>query len=249
MKGEVILLLSYFESRLRLKLSNFEDIEQKLNFCRDLGINNLILEFESGENKIIPELKEKISRFTAFKIYYRTTIKPKNLDDLKKRLKQTKNISNITSVESPDRKVQIQAAKDSRVDIISFSDEKIINTLTPGVISLTKQNNSFIEFSLGPIMVKNKAIQSRFLRSLYRALQLAILLNANYIISGNFDDVFKLRHPRALISISHTLLDISLVNAKKAFSDNVITLINRAKMRQDKNYIESGVKLINRGDG
>jgi len=241
--------MSYFESRLRLNPSNFEDIEQKLNFCRDLGINNLILEFESGESKIKPELKEKISKFSTFKIYYRTNIKPKNLDDLKKRLKQTKNISDITSVESADRKVQIQAAKDSRVDIISFSDENIIKTMTPGVISLTKQNNSFIEFSLGPIMVKNKAIQSRFLRSLYRALQLAILSNANYIISGNFDDVHNLRHPRALISISHTLLDISLVNAKKAFSDNVITLINRAKMRRDKNYIESGVKLINRGDG
>jgi RNase P/RNase MRP subunit p30 len=97
-------------------------------------------------------------------------------------------------------------------------------------------------------MVKNKAIQSRFLRSLYRALQLAMQLNANYIISGNFDDVYKLRHPRALVSISHTLLGMSLLNAKNAFSENVITLINRAQMRQDKNFIEPGVKLINRGD-
>lgn len=97
-------------------------------------------------------------------------------------------------------------------------------------------------------MVKNKAIQSKFLRSLYRALQLAMLLNANYIISGNFDDMFKLRHPRALVSISHTLLDMPLVNAKKAFSENVIALINRAKIRQDKNYIEPGVKFIKRGD-
>ncbi|MBY8987401.1 MAG: hypothetical protein KGD61_03020 [Candidatus Lokiarchaeota archaeon] len=240
--------MSYFESRLRLNLSNFEDIMQRLIFCRDLGINNLILDFENGANKITPELKEKISKTSALKIYYRITIKPKNLDDLKKRLKQSKNISVITSVESSDKKIQIQAAKDSRVDIISFSDESIIKTITPGVISLTKQNNSFIEFSLGSIMVKNKAIQSKFLRSLYRALQLAMLLNANYIISGNFDDMFKLRHPRALVSISHTLLDMPLVNAKKAFSENVIALINRAKMRQDKNYIEPGVKLINKGD-
>jgi len=240
--------MSYFESRLRLNLRNFEDIEQKLNFCKDLGIKNLILEFENGAKNITIELKEKISKSSALKIYYRTTIKPKNLDELKQRLKQAKNFSGITSVESSDRKVQIQAAKDSRVDIISFSDEYIIKTITPGVISLTKQNNSFIEFSLGPIMVKNKAVQSRFLRSLYRALQLAMQLNANYIISGNFDDAFKLRHPRALVSISHTLLGMPLLNAKKAFSENVITLINRAQMRQDKNFIEPGVKLISRGD-
>ncbi|MHA1461087.1 MAG: RNase P subunit p30 family protein [Promethearchaeota archaeon] len=240
--------MSYFESRLRLNPRNIEDIEQKLNFCKDLGIRNLILEFENNTKNITTELKEKISKFSALKIYYRTTIKPKNLDDLKKRLNQAKNFSSIISVESSDRKVQIQAAKDSRVDIVSFSDESVIKTITPGVISLTKQNNSFIEFSLGPIMVKNKAIQSRFLRSLYRALQLAMQLNANYIISGNFDDAFKLRHPRALISISHTLLGMPLLNAKKAFSENVITLINRAQTRQNKNFIEPGVKLINRGD-
>ena len=238
----------YFESRLRLNLRNFEDIEQKLNFCKDLGINNLILEFENNVKIITPELKEKISKSSALKIYYRTTIRPKNLDDLKKRLKQAKNFSGIISVESSDRKVQIQAAKDSRVDIISFSEEHIIKTITPGVISLSKQNNSFIEFSLGAIMVKNKAIQSRFLRRLYRALQLAMQLNANYIISGNFDDAYKLRHPRALVSISHTLLGIPLMNAKKAFSENVIALINRAQIRQDKNFIEPGVKLISRGD-
>jgi RNase P/RNase MRP subunit p30 len=240
--------MSYFESRLRLNPRNIEDIEQKLNFCKDLGIRNLILEFENNTKNITTELKEKISKFSALKIYYRTTIKPKNLDDLKKRLNQAKNFSSIISVESSDRKVQIQAAKDSRVDIVSFSDESVIKTITPGVISLTKQNNSFIEFSLGLIMVKNKAIQSRFLRSLYRALQLAMQLNANYIISGNFDDAFKLRHPRALISISHTLLGMPLLNAKRAFSENVITLINRAQMRQNKDFIESGVKLINRGD-
>ena len=240
--------MPYFESRLRLNPSNFGEVEHKLNFCRVLGINHLIIEFENGPSKITPELKTLISKFSTLKLYYRTTIKPKNLDDLKNSLKQTKSMIGIISVESSDRKVQIQAAKDSRVDMLSFSAEKIIKSITPGVISLTKQNNSFIEFTLQSIMVKNKAIQSRVLRSLYRALQLTIQLNANYIISGNFSDAFNLRHPRALVSISHTLLDIPLSNAKKALSENVIALINRAKMRYNKNYIEPGVSLIKGGD-
>ena len=239
--------MAYFESRLPLNLSNFEDIQQKLEICKDLDIKNLIMEFENGVNNITPELKEKLTKFSALNLFYRTTIRPKNIKDLKNRLKQNRNFSGITSVESNDRKVQIQAAKDSRVDLISFSDENIIKSITPGVISLTKQNKSFIEFSLAPIMTKNKTFQSKFLRSIYRALQLAIQLNANYIISGNFKDFFKLRHPRALISVSHTLLDTPLLNAKNAFSENVMTLINRAKMRQDKNFIESGVKLTNLG--
>ncbi|MFX0076943.1 MAG: RNase P subunit p30 family protein [Candidatus Hermodarchaeota archaeon] len=238
----------YFESRLPLNHGNIEDIQQKLQICRDLGIKNVILDFENSVKNITPELKRGISKFSELNLHYRTTFKSKNLDELKERLKQGKNYFEIISVESPDKQVQIKAAKDSRVDLISFSDEDIIKTITPGVISLTKQNNSFIEFSLEPIMIRNKALQSRFLRNIYRALQLAMQLNANYIISGNFHDLFKIRHPRALISLCHTLLDVPLLNAKKAFSENVIALINRAKMRQNKDFIESGVKLIKGGE-
>jgi RNase P/RNase MRP subunit p30 len=240
--------MSYFESRLPLNHENFEDIQQKLQICKDIGIKKVILDFENSMNNMTPELKKSISKFSTLDLYYRTTIKPKNVDELKKRLKQVKNFFEVTSVESPDKKVQIQAAKDSRVDLISFSDEEVIKTITPGVISLTKQNNSFIEFSLGPIMIRNKAFQSKFLRSIYRALQLAMQLKANYIISGNFHDLYKIRHPRALISLCYTLLDVPLLNAKKAFSENVIALINRAKIRENKNFIDSGVKIINRGE-
>ena len=83
--------MSYFESRLRLNLRNFEDIEQKLNFCKNLGIKNLILEFENDVKNITPELKEKISKISTLKLYCRKTIRPKILDDLKKRIKKFKN--------------------------------------------------------------------------------------------------------------------------------------------------------------
>jgi len=151
-------------------------------------------------------------------------------------------------VESADKKIQIQAAKDSRVDVVSFSEQAVLRTIFPGVISLTKQNQSFIEFSLASIMVKNKSLQSKNLRNLYRGVQLANNLNANYIISGNFDDLYAIRHPRALISICHTLLGISVLRAKNSFSKNVVSLLNRVQMRKDKNFIETGVKLISRGE-
>ncbi|MHA2288777.1 MAG: hypothetical protein ACXABG_08315, partial [Promethearchaeota archaeon] len=174
--------MPYFESRLRLNPRNTREIEQKLNFCTVLGINNLIIEFENGVNKISAALKEIFSKYPNLRLYYRTNFKPKNSDELKNSLKQAKSILGIISVESSDKKIQLQAAKDSRVDLISFSAEEAIKTITPGVISLTKQNKSFIEFSLESIMIKNKAIQSRILRGLYRALQLAIRSKANYII-------------------------------------------------------------------
>jgi len=240
--------LSYFESRLKINLNDFAEIERKLKFCQELRITNLILEPKNDILKLNSELKQRISKISTLNLYYRINLRPKSLNDLKKRIQPYNNFSDIISVESMDKNIQIQAAKDSRVDIISFSDQNVIKTISPGIISLTKQNRSFIEFSLAPIMARNQAAQSRYLRSLYRAVQLAVQLKVNYIISGNFDDLFKLRHPRALISVCHTLLGIPLLSAKKAFSENVLTLINRVHARRDKNIIESGVKLLNEGE-
>jgi RNase P/RNase MRP subunit p30 len=240
--------LSYFESRLRVNTNNFKEIERKLRFCKLLGIQNVIVELENNREKKQPDLKRRIEEITNINIKYRTTINPKNLESLIKKLKGIGQSSNIIVVESADKKIQIQAAKDSRVDVISFSEQIALKTIFPGVISLTKQNQSFIEFSLASIMVKNKSLQSKNLRNLYRGVQLANNLKANYIISGNFDDLYLIRHPRALISVCHTLLGISLLRAKNCFSKNVVSLLNRVQMRQDRNFIESGVKLINRGE-
>ena len=240
--------MSYFESRLKINVNDFAEIERKLKFCQELRITNLILEPKNDVLKLNSELKQRISKISTLNLYYRINLRPNSLNDLKKRIQPYNNFSDIISVESMDKNIQIQAAKDSRVDIISFSDQNVIKTISPGIISLTKQNRSFIEFSLAPIMARNQVIQSKYLRSLYRAVQLAVQLKVNYIISGNFDDLFKLRHPRALISICHTLLGIPLLSAKKVFSENVLTLINRVQARQDNNIIESGVKLLNEGE-
>jgi len=208
----------------------------------------VIVEFENNGEKMRPDIKRRIEEISNINVKYRTKINPKNIERLSKELKGIGLSSNIIVVESADKKIQIQAAKDSRVDVISFSEQTVLKTIFPGVISLTKQNQSFIEFSLASIMVKNKSLQSKNLRNVYRGVQLANRLNANYIISGNFDDLYSLRHPRALISVCHTLLGIPLLRAKNIFSKNVVSLLNRVQMRQDKNFIESGVKLINLGD-
>jgi RNase P/RNase MRP subunit p30 len=239
--------LSYFESRLPINLNNTNETFKKLEFCDKLGIKNIILE-PRDEIYIIPiKIKEKIKRNTDLNIFFRINLRLDNLKIFKKRIKQYNNFSDILSVESLNKEVQLRASRDSRVDIISFSNPQIIKTLTPGVISLSKQNNSFIEFSLSSIMTTKKASQSKNFRNLYRYIQMALKHKANCIISGNFNYLYDLRHPRALISICNSLLDISLDKAKKIFLKNPGLLLERSKKHH--NYsIESDIKLIRGAD-
>lgn len=240
--------MPYFESRLRLNLENFEEIENKFAICEKLGIKNVIVEPVGNLKNLGVELREKIESLTKMHLYYRMSLRPRNVDDLKSKLNLNNELPTILSIETPIKEIQIQAAKDSRVDVISFTDPKTMKTLTNGVISLSKQNNSYIEISLASMMVVNKVQQSKNFRELYRIIHLVKNLKGNLLICGNFEDSYHLRHPRTLISICHTLLGLSIIEAKQSFNENVKKLIERTLDRYDRNFIEYGIKFIKGGE-
>jgi RNase P/RNase MRP subunit p30 len=240
--------LSYFESRLRVNFNDFKEIKEKLELCEKLGIKNLILEPKERNHTISLEQKKFIKNFTKMDISYRYTLKPENLQDFKKKIKRFNNRPEIVSVETSNKDIQIHAARDSRVDLISFSTPEVIKTLTNGVISLVKQKDSFIEFSLSSLMVKNRAMQSKNFRNLYRFIHKVRNLKVNYILTGDFNDLYDIRHPRALISICNTLLDIPIAELKRVFRENPVMLLKRSYKKQDNTILENGVRLIGNGD-
>lgn len=240
--------MSYFEARLKVNFNNFEEVKRKIEFCELLGIKNLILEPLNNSKKIKVDDLKKAKNLTKSKVYFRFNLRVSNPKEFKKIIKAYNNFPYILSLETDNKEVQIQAAKDSRIDILSFSELDIIKTVTKGVISLVKQNNAFIEFSLSPLMTKNKVLQSKTFRNLYRFTQLILNLRPNYIISGNFSELYNLRNPRNLLSICHTLLEMPLNDARKGFSTNVQLLLDRVGQRVDKNVIMDGVKIVKGGD-
>jgi RNase P/RNase MRP subunit p30 len=235
--------LSYFESRLPVKFQNFSDFKKRLDVCEDLGIQNLILELENNTDKSSLDLRKKIKAESKIQIYFRGNLRVNNIKDFKVKIKKLSKFYDILSVESLNRDVQLMGARDSRVAIISFSDPEIIKTLTPGVISLTKQNNTFIEFSLAPILVRNKTVQSKNFRNLYKFTHMALKLKANFIISGNFLDVFDYRHPRTFVSICYSLLGIPMNSVKDACLKNPKIIVEN-KLSKKNNGFEPEVKII-----
>lgn len=220
--------MSYFESRLPVDFRDFKEIKTKIKICEELGIKNIILEPLNRIEKVSLDFKEKVQSESRINIYFRINLRLETIKEFKQMIGKYNNFQDILSVESLNKEVQLQSAKDSRVDIVSFSNPDILQTLSPGVISLTKQNNSFIEFSLAPLMESNKTIQSKNFRKIYKNMQLALKSKASYIISGNFRNIFDYRHPRALISICYSLLGIPMSIAKVAYIKNPQQLVGKS---------------------
>lgn len=236
--------MSYFESRMSFDPNNIELMNKKVEFSRKLGIKNLIIEFNTDIRKVSKDIKAKLDKLEDFNIYYRVNLNIENTKQFRKKIREFQRYPYIISVEAFNKKVQINAAKDTRVDILSFSDINILQSLTPGIISLTKQNNSFIEFSLNTIMLDNKINQSKNFRKLYKFINMALELKANILINGNFSNPYYLRNPRSLISICTTLLEIPLMKSKYFFRENVLKLLERVENRKKNNNVDDTIKII-----
>jgi len=231
-----------FESRLRVNFDDLNEIKQKLTICEKLGIQNLILEPKIEQDVVNDKKKREIQDLTEINIFFRRTYKIKNLHKLKQKIKQFKTVEEIVSIESSDQEVQNYAARDSRIDLISFSNYGLLKSFSEGVVSLAKQYNTYIEFCLNSIMIEKRSYQSKVFRSLFKLINMGI--DRKLILSGDFKNPYDLRHPRSLISITHTLFEMPISKAKKAFSSNVIALLEKVQLRTNPSMFEDGVKLI-----
>jgi len=236
--------LPYFESRLRVNFDDSNEVNSMLNFCEKLNIRNVILEPSNNIKNLSKDRLKIIEHISDINIHYRLNLRPLTLNMYKKDLRKYSKYPCFLSIETSIKEIQIKAAKDSRVHVLSYSEPDNMKTATLGVISLAKQNGTFIEFSLAPIMIANKGSQSRNFRLLYRFTQLLLKIKPNYIISGNFKNPYKLRHPRNLSSICHTLLGMPLNKAKEGFSRNVEALLKQVKSLKNENFFQDGIRLI-----
>ncbi len=240
--------MGYFESRVPIDINDYENTVKKLRFLEKLNFKKIILEPLKVE-KISKNLKDKLRKEVDIDLYFRINLKPNSASDLKKIISKYNQFPDILSVESTNKEVQLFSARDTRIDIISFSNIDVTKTLTPGVISLSKQYNSFIEFSFNPMFTENKFAQSKNIHFIISAVNLALANKANYIISGNFSNIYDYRSPKVLLSFCQTLLDMPLPKAKLALRDNPEKLIEKIERRNDPNFIEEGVRLINSEKG
>ncbi|MBD3342751.1 MAG: hypothetical protein GF353_26880 [Candidatus Lokiarchaeota archaeon] len=241
--------MPYFESRLKIDTADQRATIEKLELCKKLKIKNLIVELNNAPMAI---LNERIKVLEGYKppninLFYRVNLNINNLKVYRKVIKQYNKFPYIVSLTSKEKKIQIAGAKDTRVDILSFSESEVLKTLSKGIISLVKQDEAFLEFSLSPIFNTNRRNQSKNIRNLYRYINLAKNNKVKFLISGNFDNPYDLRNPRTLMSVCHTFFNLPLSYSKKIFKEYPKELIKRTRQRIDKRYIKSGIKLIERG--
>jgi len=243
------LKLNYTNTNVIIDNLSIEDILNKIELYKWIGYQNLFISFNydniNKARNIISMIKSKIS----LNIYGKIQIFTDNLKDLKIKLKNIQEYRDFAiSLATKDINSLLFAANDSRIDIISVCNREFLKEITPGVISLVKQQakTKFIEFSLISALEEDYYNRAQIFRELGIFLKWAIK-NENILIYGGSErDPALIRGPKEIIYSIYTIFNIPLNKCKRIFRENSKLLIDKIINRNENSYFTNELKFINK---
>ncbi|KPV63040.1 MAG: Ribonuclease P protein component 3 [Candidatus Bathyarchaeota archaeon BA1] len=164
------------------------------------------------------------------------------LNDLR-RFRRKFEVVSVTCLSKP---VARQAAKDRRVDILSFpATEPRKSLFNSGEAELASKALASLEIDMTPILSSRGFSRIRLLSRLRREVAIAKKFRVPVIISSGATNESLIRGPLDYAALA-TLFDMTMPLALRAVSEYPITIVERNREKLSPDYVAEGVRVIRR---
>jgi RNase P/RNase MRP subunit p30 len=196
----------------------------------------------------IEELKE-ICSAVGVDLVTRIDLAPKTTGELLKNLRSLRAKAEIIAVKCYSKQVARQAAKDRRVDLISFpliSPKKRFFDFAEA--ELASGATASLEIDMAPLLRLQGFERSILLSSLRREVQVANKAHVSIVLSSGADEPISLRSAEDYCSLAY-LFGMDQYNARLAFLENPKTIVEQNRRKLSSNFLAPGVFIVRRGKG
>jgi ribonuclease P/MRP protein subunit RPP1 len=175
----------------------------------------------------------------------RIDLRPKNARELSKTLRRVRRKFEIVAVHCENKAVSRQAAKDHRVDVLTFPPLKTGRRrvgLDRQGASLASKSNCAYEVSLSDLL-NSGAGRARVLVNLKRDIWNATHEGVPVVVSSGAGTPLRMREPRAIASIT-SLLDLPEDKGLDAVSVIPTKILERNREKLGPGFVSPGVKEV-----
>jgi len=177
----------------------------------------------------------------------RIDLEPANTAELLRSLRLLRRRVEVISVRCNSKRVARQAAKDRRVDVLSFSPLDMRKRFfDSSEAELASKTSVSLEFDLAPLLYLQGYRRVRLLSKMRDEAFTAKKYGVPIILSSGANNVNLLRKPEDYASLSY-LFGLDLSDARKSLSDSPREIIERNRRKLSSNYVAPGVYVIRRG--
>jgi RNase P/RNase MRP subunit p30 len=200
---------------------------------------------------LAPEIQEtEISKFrvvcSEVKVDFasRVDLAPKTRDQLMRLLRKLRRRFEVICVACPNKEVARQAAKDRRVDLLSFPSLDYRSRFFDWAeAELASNSLAALELDVKPLLMLEGSARVRLLSILRREVSIANQYHVPVIVSSGVGTEMLLRKPRELAAFV-SLLGLDETSALDAVSTNPSTIVLRNREKLSNGFVAPGINVV-----
>lgn len=177
----------------------------------------------------------------------RVDLRPKSQNDLMRQLRRLRRRFEVICVACENKEVARQAAKDHRVDLLSFPMLDFRKRFFDRAeAELASNSLAALEIDIKPLLVLEGPSRIRLLSNLRRETSIAHDFHVPIIVSSGVGDEGFLRRPREMAALAG-LTGISASEALDAVSKNPCSIVDRNRAKLDSSFVAPGIRVVKEG--
>jgi len=177
----------------------------------------------------------------------RVDLRPRGPDDLMRQLRQLRRKFEVVCVACESKAVARQAAKDRRVDLLSFPlldfRRRFFDRAEAG---LACSGLSGLEVDVKPLLVLEGPTRVRLLSCLHREASIAKSFGVPVVVSSGVSRELLLRKPREMAALGF-LFGLDEVSGLDAVSRSPVALVERNREKLAGGFVAPGIRVVKEG--
>ncbi len=179
----------------------------------------------------------------------RVDLRPQSQNDLLEGLRRLRRRFEVLCVSCESKDVARHAAKDHRVDLLSFPFlDARHRFFDRAEAELASCGNAGFEVDIKPLLVLDGPTRVRFLSSLRREVAVALEFHLPVVVSSGVSEPILLRKPLETAALAG-LFGLAGDAALDAVSINPAGLVTRNRGKLSQGFVAPGIRIVKQGEG
>ncbi len=212
-----------------------------------LGYGLIAAPFYVDTNTKDEEEIRKICHNVGVDFASRVDLHARTRDHLISQLRKMRRKYELICVSCETKEIARQAAKDNRVDLLSFpSVDYTKRFFDKAEAELVCDGLAALEIDIKPLYLLDRRARTRFLSTLRREVSTAKEFRIPVVLSSGVASETLLRKPREIAALAG-LFDLDVSSGLEAVSTNPFWIVNRNREKLSSGFVAPGISVVKEG--
>jgi len=238
---------NFMDLHLRINPKDHQTAQRLTSKATKLGYRSISVPFTAGLQETDVAALKSVCTQSGIDFVLRADFKPRTQEDLMRFLRKFRRQFEVICIICDDKEIARQAAKDRRVDLLSFpSLDYHKRFFDRAEAELASCSLAALEVDVKSMMVMEGPPRVRLLSYLRREVAVALEFHVPVVVSSGIGEENLMRTPRDLASLAY-LFGLSEAQALDAVSTNPAGIVMRNREKLSSRFVAPGISVVKEG--